>query len=83
MDKKIDFNEFIASVAVENQDFVRELHERLIDLARYRDQMAKSIIWFRYIQEDHCKLCISEEKDVVRIYGVHVNQYEEVLETAG
>ena len=32
MDKEIDFNEFIASVAAENQDFVRDLHESLIGL---------------------------------------------------
>ena len=32
MDKKLGFEDFIAAVAAENQEFVRELHAKLTDL---------------------------------------------------
>ncbi len=32
MDKKIEFNDFIATVPTENQDFVKELQDQLIEL---------------------------------------------------
>ena len=31
MDKKIEFQDFIAAVPAENQDFVKELHDKLMD----------------------------------------------------
>ncbi|MCA5959665.1 hypothetical protein LC724_02625 [Blautia sp. RD014234] len=32
MDKKIEFQDFITSVPIENQDFVKELHNKLMEL---------------------------------------------------
>lgn len=84
MDKKIDFNEFIASVAVENQDFVRELHERLIGLGcKIEIKMAKSgyMVSYIYNKRTIANYVFRRKGMFVRIYGVHVNQYEEVLET--
>ena len=57
-DKKIDFNEFVASVAAENQDFVRDLHESLIGLGcKIEIKLQKAVIWFlTYITRERLQI---------------------------
>lgn len=84
MDKKIDFNEFVASVAAENQDFVRDLHESLIGLGcKIEIKTAKSgyMVSYIYNKRTIANYVFRRKGMLVRIYGVHVNRYEEVLET--
>ena len=50
MDKKIEFQDFIVSVPIENQDFVKELHNKLMELGcKIEIKTAKSGYMVSYI----------------------------------
>lgn len=84
MDKKITFEDFIAVVSEENQDFVRELHNRLLGLGcRIEIKSAKSgyMVSYLYNKKTIANYVFRKKGMLVRIYGVHVNDYENILET--
>ncbi|MBU3877264.1 hypothetical protein HGO97_015775 [Faecalicatena sp. AGMB00832] len=84
MDKKIGFDDFIASVPVENQEFVKELHDKLIDLGcKIEIKTAKSgyMVSYIYNKKTVANYVFRKKGMLVRIYGVHVNEYEKILET--
>lgn len=84
MDKKIAFDDFIASVPVENQDFVKELHNRLMELGcKIEIKSAKSgyMVSYLYNKKTVANYVFRRKGMLVRIYGVHVGEYEKVLET--
>lgn len=84
MDKKIAFDDFIASVPVENQDFVKELHNRLMELGcKIEIKSAKSgyMVSYLYNKKTVANYVFRRKGMLVRIYGVHVGEYEKELET--
>lgn len=84
MDKKIAFDDFIASVPVENQDFVKELHNRLMELGcKIEIKSAKSgyMVSYLYNKKIVANYVFRRKGMFVRIYGVHVGEYEKILET--
>lgn len=83
MDKKIDFKDFIASVSMENQDFVKELHDKLTELGcSIEIKAAKSGYMVSYIfnRKTVANYVFRRKGMLVRIYGAHVNQYEKILD---
>lgn len=84
MDKKIEFQDFIATVPAENQDFVKELHDKLMDYGcKIEIKTAKSgyMVSYTYNKKTVANYVFRKKGMLVRIYGVHVNDYESVLET--
>lgn len=84
MDKKIGFDDFITSVLMENQDFVRELHDRLMQLGcKIEIKTAKSgyVVSYLFNKKTVANYVFRRKGMLVRIYGVHVNQYEKLLDT--
>ncbi|MCI6467334.1 MAG: hypothetical protein MSA90_17955 [Faecalicatena sp.] len=84
MDKKIGFDDFIAAVPVENQEFVKELHDKLMDLGcKIEIKTAKSgyMVSYIYNKKTVANYVFRKKGMLVRIYGVHVNEYEKILET--
>lgn len=84
MKKKIEFQEFFATVPVENQDFVKELHDKLMELGcKIEIKEAKSgyMVSYLYNKKTVANYVFRRKGMLVRIYGVHVNDYEKVLET--
>lgn len=84
MDKKISFDDFMASVAIENQDFIKELHDKLMELGcKVEIKAAKSGYMVSYIfnKKTVANYVFRKKGMFVRIYGVHVNEYEELLNT--
>ena len=61
MDKKIEFQDFIATVPAENQDFVKELHDKLMDYGcKIEIKTAKSgyMVSYTYNKKTVAKLCV-------------------------
>ncbi|RHR31500.1 hypothetical protein DWX43_05830 [Clostridium sp. AF19-22AC] len=84
MMEKTEFNDFIATVPAENQDFVKELHDRLMEHGcKIEIKTAKSgyMVSYIYNKKTVANYVFRKKGMLVRIYGVHVNEYEEVLET--
>lgn len=84
MDKKIGFDDFITSVPMEDQDFVRELHDRLMQLGcKIEIKTAKSgyVVSYLFNKKTVANYVFRRKGMLVRIYGVHVNQYEKLLDT--
>lgn len=84
MDKKIEFQDFIASVSVENLDFVQELHNKLMTLGcGIEIKPAKSgyVVSYLYGKKTVANYVFRKKGMLVRIYGVHVSEYENILET--
>lgn len=84
MKKKIEFHEFIDTVPGENQDFVKELHDKLTELGcKIEIKEAKSgyLVSYLYNKRTVANYVFRRKGMFVRIYGVHVNEYEKVLET--
>lgn len=84
MDKKIEFQDFIVSVPIENQDFVKELHNKLMELGcKIEIKTAKSgyMVSYLYHKKTVANYVFRKKGMLVRIYGVHVNEYEKFLET--
>lgn len=82
--EKTEFNDFIATVPAENQDFVKELHDRLMEHGcKIEIKTAKSgyMVSYIYNKKTVANYVFRRKGMLVRIYGVHVNEYEEVLET--
>ena len=77
MDKKIEFNDFITSVPVESQDFVKELHNRLTELGcRTEIKSAKSgyMVSYIYHKKTISNYVFRKKGMLVRIYGAHAGQ---------
>lgn len=84
MDKKIEFNDFIVTVPAENQDFVKELHDKLAELGcKIQIKAAKSgyMVSYLFNNKTVANYVFRKKGMLVRIYGVHINDYEEFLET--
>ena len=84
MDKKIMFDDFMMAVPVENQEFVKELHHKLMELGcRIEIKSAKSgyMVSYIYNKKTVANYVFRKKGMLVRIYGVHVSDYENVLET--
>lgn len=84
MNKKIEFDEFIASVSDENQEFVKELHNTLMELGcKIEIKSAKSgyMVSYLYNKKTIANYVFRKKGMLVRIYGVHVNEYQKMLET--
>ena len=78
MDKKIEFQDFIATVPAENQDFVKELHDKLMDYGcKIEIKTAKSgyMVSYTYNKKTVANYVFRKKGMLVRIYGVHVNDY--------
>lgn len=84
MDKKITFDDFIVTVPVENQEFVKALHDQLLDLGcKIEIKSARSgyVVSYLYHKKTVANYVFRKKGMLVRIYGVHVSDYEDVLET--
>lgn len=84
MDKKIEFQDFIATVPAENQDFVKEMHDKLLEHGcKIEIKTAKSgyMVSYMYKKKTVANYVFRRKGMLVRIYGVHVNDYENILET--
>lgn len=84
MNKKIEFDEFITSVSDENQRFVKELHNILMELGcRIEIKSAKSgyMVSYLYSNKTITNYVFRKKGMLARIYGVHANEYEKILET--
>lgn len=84
MDKKVEFKDFVDSVAIENQKFIKELHDKLMGLGcKVEIKTAKSGYMVSYIlnKKTVANYVFRRKGMLVRIYGVHADQYEEILET--
>lgn len=84
MDKKISFEDFIGSVAIENQDFIKDLHNKLMELGcKIEIKTAKSgyMVSYSYNKKTVVNYVFRKKGMLVRIYGAHAYQYEKVLDT--
>ena len=75
MSQKAEFKDFIVTVPEENQDFVRKLHEKLMERGCRID------ISYSFDKKTAANYVFRKKAMLVRIYGAHVNQYTEVLDT--
>lgn len=83
MDKKLGFEDFIAAVAAENQEFVRELHAKLTELGcKMEVKAAKSGFVVSYVlnRKTIANYVFRKKGMIARIYAAHVNEYIEALE---
>ncbi|MGI6069697.1 MAG: hypothetical protein ACOYBE_04640 [Blautia sp.] len=84
MDQKTAFDDFVASVPAENRDFVEEVHNKLMKLGcKMEIKSAKSGYMVSYLSHKKtvANYVFRKKGMFVRIYGVHVNEYENILET--
>ena len=82
MDKKLGFEDFIAAVAAENQEFVRELHAGLTELGCMEVKAARSgfVVSYMLNRKTIANYVFRKKGMIARIYAAHVNQYIEALE---
>lgn len=83
MDKKLGFEDFIAAVAAENQEFVRELHAKMTELGcKMEVKAAKSgfVVSYSLNRKTIANYVFRKKGMIARIYAAHVNQYIEALE---
>ena len=84
MSQKAEFKDFIVTVPEENQDFVRKLHEKLMERGcRIDIKTARSgyVVSYSFDKKTAANYVFRKKGMLVRIYGAHVNQYTEVLDT--
>ena len=84
MNKKIEFEEFIASVAAEDQDFVKDLHDRLMELGfKIEMKSAKSgyVVSYIFDKKTAANYVFRKKGMFIRIYGAHINEYSDILDT--
>lgn len=84
MDEKYTFQDFLCSVAVENQQFVRELHDELTELGCTAEvKLAKSgyVVSYRVNNKTIANYVFRKKGLAVRIYTNHLAQYAAVLDT--
>ena len=84
MDDKYTFQDFLYSVDVSNKKFVSDMHDELTDLGcRAEVKSAKSgyVVSYSLNKKAIANYVFRKKGMLVRIYGVHVNDYESVLET--
>ena len=76
MNKKIEFEEFLASVSEQNQEFVKELHNQLMESGcKIEIKSAKSgyMVSYLYHKKTIANYVFRKKGMLARIYGVHVN----------
>lgn len=81
--EKIEFDEMLSSIAEENQEFIKELHEDLLKLGcRIDIKLAKSgyMAAYLYGKKTIANYVFRKKGMLVRIYGSHVKEYEADLE---
>lgn len=84
MKQKAEFKDFITSVAEENQDFIKELHEKLMEMGCKIDiKSARSgyVVSYSLDKKTVLNYVFRKKGMLVRIYGAHAHQYTEVLDT--
>lgn len=84
MDKKTGFDDLMVTVPEENQEFVKEMHNKLMELGcKIEIKTAKSgyMVSYIYNKKTVANYVFRKKGMLVRIYGVHVNEYEKILET--
>ncbi|MBS7008679.1 hypothetical protein [Anaerostipes sp.] len=84
MNQKAEFKDFLAAAAEENQEFVKELHDKLMELGCKIDiKSARSgyVVSYSLDKKTVLNYVFRKKGMLARIYGVHVNQYTEVFDT--
>ena len=84
MGEKATFHDFIASVDRENQAFVSELHDALIEHGcKIEVKLAKSgyVVSYSVNKKTIANYVFRKKGLIVRIYANHIAQYMDVLET--
>lgn len=84
MGEKIAFQEFLASVHMDNQEFVKELHHELTELGCKIDiKSAKSgyVASYSLNKKTIANYVFRKKGMLARIYAGHIGQYMEVLDT--
>lgn len=84
MKQKAEFKDFITSVSEENQDFVKELHEKLMEMGCKIDiKSARSgyVVSYSYDKKTVLNYVFRKKGMLARIYGAHAHQYTAVLDT--
>lgn len=84
MDKKVDFEDFIGTVTTENQDFIKDLNSKLMELGcKLEIKSAKSgyVVSYSFNKKAVANYVFRKKGMLVRIYGAHAYQYEKLLET--
>lgn len=81
--ENITFEKMLASVSTENQAFIKEIHEELMKVGcRIDIKLAKSgyVVAYLYNKKTIANYVFRKKGMLVRIYGAHVKEYENVLE---
>lgn len=82
MTQKADLKDVLASTAEENQEFVQELHNKLMELGCKIDiKTARSgyVVSYGFEKKTVLNYVFRKKGMLARIYGAHVNQYTEIL----
>lgn len=84
MNKKIKFDDFIVSVPIDSQKFIEELHYKMIEYGcTVQIKLARSgyMVAYLYNKKTIANYVFRKKGMFVRIYGVHVKEYEKILDT--
>lgn len=84
MSEKYTFQDFLASVADDNKEFVNDLHDELTKMGCKTDvKLAKSGYVVSYVlnKKTIANYVFRKKGLIARIYAAHIGQYREVLDT--
>lgn len=84
MNQKAEFKDVLVSTAEENREFVKELHEKLMELGCKLDiKSARSgyVVSYSFEKKSVFNYVFRKKGMIARIYGTHVEQYSEILDT--
>ena len=84
MGKTIEFNEFMTSVSDENQKFISELHQELINhgcTINIKEARSGYVVTYLYQKKTIANYVFRKKGMFIRIYGSHVKEYEDILNT--
>lgn len=84
MAKTIEFDEFITSVSEENQQFVSDLHQELINhgcTINIKEAKSGYVVAYLYQKKTIANYVFRKKGMFIRIYGAHVKEYEDILDT--
>ncbi|WP_195984126.1 hypothetical protein [Clostridium sp. D33t1_170424_F3] len=84
MSEKYTFHDFLDAVDVENQEFVRALHDELTELGcKIEVKLAKSgyVVSYSLNKKTIANYVFRKKGLIARIYANHIVQYMEVLDT--
>lgn len=84
MDKKSGFEDFIAAVNGDNQEFVRELHHKLMERGcklEVKDARSGYVVSYKYDKKTIANYVFRKKGLLIRIYAEHASQCTELLDT--